>query len=339
LGKGCLPPAHRLIPAGRFAVSARLLYARGQAQVPHMQTVKQIRSLLSQAGLRPQRRFGQCFLIDLNLMGKLLELAEIAPAAVVLEVGPGSGSLTEELVCRAGMVVAVEVDRGLCRLLYERFAGRERLTILCCDALAGKHRLAGEVIEALGPSADLVSNLPYDIATPLLAECLVGSWRALRGQGGCRFNRLTFTVQREVADRLAARPGGGDYGPISVLVSLLGRLSLGSAVPASAFWPKPKVASRMVRIDFDPAAAQRLGDIDALNALLALAFGQRRKQIGSIRRRRKAAFVPAAMDAAMEESGVDRSRRPEELKPETYLVIANALAASRSPLAWDKRLD
>jgi 16S rRNA A1518/A1519 N6-dimethyltransferase RsmA/KsgA/DIM1 with predicted DNA glycosylase/AP lyase activity len=116
-------------------------------------------------------------------------------------------------------------------------------------------------------------------------------------------------------------------------------LSLGSAVPASAFWPKPKVASRMVRIDFDPAAAQRLGDIDTLNALLALAFGQRRKQIGSILRRRQAAFAPAAMDAAMEASGVVRSRRPEELEPETYLTLANALAGSRSPLAWDKQPD
>jgi len=290
-----------------------------------MQTLHQIRSLLAEAGLSPRRRYGQCFLIDGNLMGKLLELAEVGPSQTVLEVGPGTGSLTEELLERAGKVVAVEIDRGLCQLLSEKFHNRGMLTLLCRDALAGKHQLAGEVLAALGDEADLVANLPYNIATPLLAECLVGAWLALRGGGGCRFCRLTFTVQREVADRLAAAPGSADYGSLSVLVALLGRLRLGTNVPASAFWPRPKVASRIVRIDFDPAAAARLADVDRLQTLLATAFGQRRKQIGSIFRRKQQPFSPQALEAALTAAGIDRSLRPQDIPPDQYLSMANAL--------------
>jgi len=293
-----------------------------------MQTLRQIRSLLSQVGLSPRQRFGQCFMIDLNLMGKLLELADVGRAATVLEVGPGTGSLTEELLLRAGKVVAVEIDRGLSQLLRDGFKGRDKLMLLCCDALSGKHRLAEEVVGALGPSAELVSNLPFNIATPLLAECLAGSWRALHGRGGCRFDRMTFTVQREVADRLAARPGSGDYGPVSMLAALLGRVRLGSIVPASAFWPRPKVASRMVRIDFDPTSARRVRDVERLSGLLAVAFSQRRKQIGSIVRRKQGHFEPEALDAALGAAGVDRSLRPQDVEPEKYLCMANSLAAS-----------
>jgi 16S rRNA (adenine1518-N6/adenine1519-N6)-dimethyltransferase len=303
------------------------MLARGLGN-PDMQTLHQIRSLLSQAGLSPRRRLGQCFLTDLNLMRKLLELAEIDSRATVLEVGPGTGSLTEELLARAGKVVAVEIDRGLCQLLRDRFKGRDKLALLCCDALARKHRLAEEVVGALGPSAELVSNLPFNIATPLLAECLVSSWRALHGQGGCRFDRLTFTVQKEVAGRLAAKPGNSDYGRASVLAPLLGQLRLGSVVPASAFWPRPKVASRMVRIDFDPTSARRVRDVERLSGLLAVAFSQRRKQIGSIVRRKQGHFEPEALDAALGAAGVDRSLRPQDVEPEKYLCMANSLAAS-----------
>ncbi len=264
-------------------------------------------------------------------MGKLLELAEVDPSRTVLEVGPGTGSLTEELLTRAGRVVAVEIDSGLCQLLAERFGDRGTLKLLCCDALAGKHHLAGEMLASLGDEADLVANLPYNLATPLLAECLISTWRALRGGGGCRFGRLTFTVQREVAERLSAAPGCADYGPLAVLVALLGKLRLGAGVPATAFWPRPKIASRMVRIDFDPAAATRLVDVGRLQALLATAFGQRRKQIGSIIRRKQQHFSPQAIEAALTAARIDRSLRPQDIPPDQYLSMADALGQQGSP--------
>jgi 16S rRNA (adenine1518-N6/adenine1519-N6)-dimethyltransferase len=295
-----------------------------------MQTLTEIRRLLGEAKLAPRKRFGQSFLIDGNLMAKLLELSGVPAGQTVLEVGAGTGSLTEELLARGAGVVAVEIDKGFCRLLRDRLGSCGGLTLIEGDVLSRKGELSPAVLAALPPVAHLVANLPYNIATPLVAECLVQSWRVQAGQGRgesvCRFERLTFTVQRELADRLAASPGGSDYGPVSVLVALLGRLKLGSVLPASAFWPSPKVASRMVRIDFDLQAAATLRDINTLRRLLALAFGQRRKQIGSILRRTPAIFAAQALAAALTLAQIDLTLRPQAITPSQYLAAANALS-------------
>jgi 16S rRNA (adenine1518-N6/adenine1519-N6)-dimethyltransferase len=292
-----------------------------------MQTLREIRRLLEEAALRPRKQLGQSFLIDHNLLGKLVELAELAGGETVLEVGPGTGSLTEELLDRAARVVAVEVDRGLCDLLRRRLGGRENFKLIGGDVLAGKHALSPAVLDAVGPGTHLVSNLPYQIATPLLVECLVQSWRAARGarRTECGFQRLTFTVQREVADRLTASPGGRSYGPVSVVIALLGHIRLGPPVPASAFWPRPNVTSRIVRIDFDSDRAKRLGDCGTLTTVLGLTFGQRRKQIGSVSRRASAAFGGPALEAALAAAGIDPTSRPEVISPQQFLAMANAL--------------
>ena len=296
-----------------------------------MQTLNEIRQLLSDAGLEPRKRFGQNFLYDQNLLAKLLELAEIDSGQTVLEVGPGTGSLTEELLARAKRVVAVEIDRDLGRLLGDRLGGDEKLTLLCGDVLAGKHAMCPEVLDALGTSAVLVANLPYNIATPLVAICLEGTYRAQANPaqaGLCRFDRLTFTVQHEVADRLAARPGSKDYGLVSILVALLGRVQLGPAIPPSAFWPRPGVVSRIVRLDFDTEAVGKLRDIDMLEKVIRLAFAQRRKQIHSAARRKGAGIDLAVFDDALAAAGIERSVRPEQVSPEQYLLLANFLAES-----------
>jgi len=295
-----------------------------------MQTLSEIRDLLDSAGLRPQKQFGQCFLIDGNLMARLVDLADLTGEETVLEVGPGTGSLTEELLDRCRLVVAVEIDRGLGDLLARRLAGRANLRLLRGDVLAGKGALAPPVLAELGGRARLVANLPYNIATPLVALCLRESWRAGRGEGPCRFDRLTFTVQREVADRLAARPGGKEYGPVSVIVSLLSRLRAGPSVPASAFWPRPSIASRILRLDFDAAAAARLADAATLEKVLAHAFAQRRKQLGSLLRRGEIPWPADRLAEAFAHAGIDTKRRAETLHPAEFLDLANALAENDS---------
>jgi 16S rRNA (adenine1518-N6/adenine1519-N6)-dimethyltransferase len=292
-----------------------------------MQTLREIRRLLSEAGLRPRKHFGQSFLIDGNLLGKVVALAELTGRETVLEVGPGTGSLTEELLDRAAKVVAVEIDAGLFDLLRRRLGDRSNLVLIFGDALASKHALSPAMLQALGPGSHLVANLPYHVATPLLADCLVQSWRALRGAGEsqCGFDRLTVTVQKEVADRLAGGCGGKAYGPVSVVTALLGRIRLGALLPASAFWPRPKVASRAVRIDFDPDRADKLADAGSLRAVLTLAFGQRRKQIGSILRRPAAPFSAEALAEALAAAAIEPTRRAERISPEQYLAFANAL--------------
>jgi len=291
-----------------------------------MQNLREIRRLLDEAGLRPRREFGQCFLIDGNLMGKLLELADLSGGETVLEVGPGTGSLTEELLDRSSRVVAVEIDRGLAAMLRRRLGGRSGFVLIQGDVLAGKHALSATVLEALPADAHLVSNLPYNVATPVVAECLLQSWRALRRGAEPGVSRLTFTVQREAADRLAAGPGNKAYGPVSVLIALLGRVRLGPAVPAAAFWPRPKVASRLVRIDFAADRAACVADADVLVDVLALSFGQRRKQLRAITRRKGSPFEVSALAAALAEAGVDLSARPDRMAPEQYRDLANALS-------------
>ncbi|RPI63097.1 MAG: ribosomal RNA small subunit methyltransferase A, partial [Planctomycetaceae bacterium] len=243
-----------------------------------MQTQSEIRELLESAGLSPLKAFGQNFLIDHNLMGKLLEMANPSEAPVVLEVGPGTGSLTEELLKAAPRLVSVEIDHGLGRLLADRLGGEAKFTLIRGDVLADKHHISPEVLSAVGPTAHLVSNLPYNISVPLIAQCLTDSWQMLQPAHPTpltRFDRLTFTVQKEVADRLLAGEGDEAYGPVSVIVGLLGRAVAGPIVPASAFWPKPSIASRIVRIDFDPTAAGQIRDVAVLGQIVNLAFSQR----------------------------------------------------------------
>ena len=290
-----------------------------------MQSLREIRELLDAAGLRPQKQFGQCFLIDGNLLARLIEMADLSGRETVLEVGGGTGSLTEQLAARAGRVVVVEVDRGMVKLLQRRLVELDNVRLIAGDVLAGKHELAPDVVAALGERAHLTANLPYNIATPLISLCLQSSWRAARGRGGCRFERLTFTVQREVADRFAASPGGKTYGPVSVLLSLLSRLQRGPVVPPSAFWPRPKVASRIVRLDFDAGAAANVDDVQTLTEVVAVAFAQRRKQMGSMLRRRHLPWPADAVAAAFTHAGIDPTCRAETVTPPQYLDLANAL--------------
>jgi 16S rRNA (adenine1518-N6/adenine1519-N6)-dimethyltransferase len=288
-----------------------------------MQTQREIRQLLSAAGHRPNRRLGQCFLTDLNLLQAVVEAAELTGKETVLEVGPGTGSLTEELLDRAGRVVSVEYDRVLAGIVESRLGARENFTLLQRDALAGKHAIAPEALAALGERAVLVSNLPYAIATPLVTEALIESWRSLHGPA-VRFDRLAFTVQKEVADRFAAT-SGSDYGPASVVLHILGEVRVVRSLPASAFWPRPKIDSSIVRVDFQPQRAAELASIDTLQALLHLAFTQRRKHIATVVKARNAPFDPSRFAEALQAVGIDESARAEAVPPEQFRELANRL--------------
>lgn len=299
-----------------------------------MQTLTQIRELLQQAGLEPRRMFGQNFLIDGNLMLKLLDLAE-CQAADVLEVGPGTGSLTEELLRRARSVLAVEIDRDLAAVIRHHLRDRASLTILNCDVLDGKTSLSPLVLEALAgrPPVHLVSNLPYNVAVPVILNSLLLTWRSLRPAAGGQAQapafpaivRLTFTVQRELVDRLAARPGSRDYGLPSIIVSLLARATPGRIVPATAFWPRPKVQSQMLRLDFDPARAAELKDAEALGKVIAACFAQRRKKIAAAAKLKDLPFPPERLLAALEQAGVSLDDRAEHVSPESFRAVANSL--------------
>lgn len=295
-----------------------------------MQKLSEIKALLAARGHRPRRGLGQSFLIDPNLMGKLLELADLTGRETVLEVGAATGSLTEELLERADRVVAVEVDKALVAILRQRLGGRENLTVVHGDALAGKHALAPAVLTALAPGrgVHLVANLPYSAAVPVVVNCLLCSWRAARAPGSTPvgFERLTFTVQKELADRLTAGPGGGDYGRVSVIAALLARAQAGRTMSPQAFWPRPKVHSQMLRLDFDAAAAAGVADAESLLTVLSATFGLRRKKIATAARSRDFPYPRGRFLAALASAGIDPALRPQQVDPGQFRALANALS-------------
>ncbi|MBT3277787.1 MAG: ribosomal RNA small subunit methyltransferase A [Phycisphaerales bacterium] len=295
-----------------------------------MQTLTQIREILARFSARPMHRFGQNFMIDLNTMKKIVDAAHIPASATVLEVGPGTGSLTEELVARANKVVAAEIDRNLSAHLRDHFADAPSFSLIEGDALAGKHALAPAILEAVAPRCHLVANLPYNIATPLIAEMLNESHQSLSRPGVC-FERMTFIVQKEVARRMGATVDNpSDYGMVSILIGILADVKLGKVIPPGAFYPPPKIDSQIVRIDFNPIKAERLKSLETLQALLRQCFTQRRKNVLTTAKSRAAAFDKPTLAAALDAANVPHDRRADALSPDEFLAVVNALSEQPS---------
>jgi 16S rRNA (adenine1518-N6/adenine1519-N6)-dimethyltransferase len=289
------------------------------------QTLSEIRALLAAAGLAPQYRFGQNFLIDLNLMRKLVEYAEVTAADTILEVGPGTGSLTEILLARGARVVAVEIDHGLQALLRERLGSQAHFTLIQADALAGKHQVNPLALEVLasqpprrGGHYKLVANLPYQIATPLLVDLL---------HVPLPFERLTCTIQKEVGQRLAATARSDDYGPVSIIAQTLADVELRAILPPSAFWPRPQVESIMVTLRPRARDAIEVDDVAGFVDFVQRGFQQRRKKL---RRLLREADQPAAA-LALQRAGVTADARPEELSPSAWRVLFRGLQAAARP--------
>jgi len=272
------------------------------------QSKHEIQALLAQANTNPRHRFGQNFMIDQNLVRLVAEAGELSPADVAIEVGPGTGTLTEELLARAGRVVAVEIDRDLAGLLRGRFTDRPNFSLVEGDALAGKHELNADLLATVraaagdGRPAKLVANLPYNIASPLVIELLAA------GAG-----LLAFTVQKEVAQRLKAGAGEDDYGPLSVMVQMLGRVEVLRTLPPQAFWPAPKIESALVRVRRDDRLGGRAG---AFGRFVHRVFSFRRKTL-----RNALAQAGFGAAAALAATGLDGQQRPEMLTPGQLLDL------------------
>jgi 16S rRNA (adenine1518-N6/adenine1519-N6)-dimethyltransferase len=276
------------------------------------QTKHQIQALLAQVSGRPRHRFGQHFMIDGNLVRLVAEAGGITPGDLIIEVGPGTGTLTEELLARGADVLAVEIDRNLADLLEKRFAPPAQLRLIRGDVLAGKHAINADLRAAIVSAKShrrtvrLVANLPYNIAAPLVIEALIAG-----------VDLLAFTVQREVADRLRAAPGTEDYGPLSIVAQLLSRVEFLRKLPPEAFWPRPKVHSALVRlVRQDQLQARAVG----LGSFVHRLFSARRKML-------KKALVLAGADAerVLAITGIPGNIRPEELSPAQCLQLFNAI--------------
>lgn len=272
------------------------------------QTKQEISSLLAQAGAQPRHRFGQNFMIDQNLVRLIADAGDIRPGDLVLEVGPGTGTLTDELLARGGDVLAVEIDRDLAGLLRKRFEDNPRFRLIEGDALAGKHELNEQLVAAIrdavahGKPVKLVANLPYNIASPLIVELLIEG-----------VSLLTFTVQKEVADRLRADAGSDAYGGLTIMAQLLSKVHVLRTLPPQAFWPAPKIESALVRMTKDDRLGPKARD-----------FGHFVQQLFSFRRKTlRKALNQAGHDAerALTQASLDGQQRPEQLTPEQFLTL------------------
>ncbi|MDD6693401.1 MAG: 16S rRNA (adenine(1518)-N(6)/adenine(1519)-N(6))-dimethyltransferase RsmA [Olsenella sp.] len=270
---------------------------------------------------------GQNFLVDDSVIGRILGLAELTREDVVLEVGPGIGTLTVALLERAGAVVAVEADRSLAPVLAETCASdSERLGLILGDALrVGKDRIAGELasLDVAGVPAlpdKLVSNLPYQVAATLVLKVL----SEMPSVG-----RIVVMVQAEVADRISAEPGSRAYGAYTAKLALLGRVTGRFEVGPGCFMPAPHVDSAVVRIDRAPALAADgtpLGPegLAACARVIDAAFAQRRKTIRNSMG--ASGFDKAELDAAFAAAGIDPRSRAERLSPADFVRLAGRLS-------------
>ncbi len=254
---------------------------------------------------RAKRRLGQHFLTDPRLLSRIADALDPQPGDTVLEIGPGPGGLTAALSERAGRVVAIEKDRELVPRLRERFAGA---TIVEADALdADWYALAG-------PRFLVAGNIPYNITSPLIDKALEPPRPA----------RIVFLVQREVADRVVAAPGGPTYGALSVGVQAVARAERLFTVPAGAFQPRPQVDSAVLRLT--PLETPLISDAERqrFRRLVVGLFGFRRKQM--IRGLRElTGWGVEAVEEVLRRTGIEPRARPETLPPAGFTALLRAL--------------
>ncbi len=283
------------------------------------QTKTMLQALLDAAGIGPKKRYGQCFLIDRNLMGKLVEAAEIDADDCVLEVGCGTASLTSLLAEKARRVVAVDVDTAILEIARSQLHGRENVVLISGDALENKSTIAPALAAAIRAARldapgrlMLVANLPYDIATPLVVNLLLSD---------LGFGRLCFTVQAEVAERFTANAGTSAYGPVSVVTQALARCRLITKVPRQAFWPSPKVASAMLQLDVRSPRDPAIADPASLAWLVRRCFQFRRKTMSHIA---KELGLGDRFSPAMDSAGIAATARPQDVTVEQWIAVSAA---------------
>lgn len=269
-------------------------------------------------GIRPSKTLGQNFLVDPNTIRRIVRLAEVTSGDRIVEVGAGLGTMTTVLAEKAERVVAIELDRALLLPLREALAGFTNVEIVRADAM--KLDFASVL---KGTGWRLVSNLPYNVATPLIAR-LVEELPAV--------DDFVVMVQREAGERLVSPPGSKEYGAVSVLVSYFCSGRILGRVPPTVFWPKPKVESVLVRL------VRRAPPVDvAIEDLMKVvrgAFGQRRK---TVRNALAAALgLPAAeVEKLLSEAGVDAGSRAETLAIGDFARIAKAIG--KANLLWTSK--
>lgn len=300
----------------------------GNVSASPRQTQTYLRGLFFRAGIAPRHALGQNFLIDLNILDLIVETASIGADDLILEVGTGAGALSTMLAERAGGLIAVEVDPAMARLATAALKNAPAARVIEADILKNKNTINPVVVEAIrarlaeAPALKLklTANLPYHIATPLIINLLVHQELELES--------ATVTIQRELAERLAAVAGSSAYGSASVIVRALAEIEIVRILPPSVFWPRPKVESAVVSIRSNPAKRSRLevsGGVERFHTIVRELFLHRRKSLRGVLARPSAALAASFPEgeARLRAAGIDGMRRAETLSVDEFLALVS----------------
>lgn len=286
------------------------------------QTISFLRRRMHEVGIQPDKRHGQNFLIDLNLIELIASSAYLDENDVVLEVGTGMGSLTGLMAPHAGHVVTVEIDADLAALAQNELKRFDNITFLQQDVLRNKNNIHPHVQEAVadclaqvpGRKLKLVANLPYNIATPLISNLL--HWDRTP-------DMMVVTIQKELADRIMAVPSTKDYSALSIWIQSIAEVDLVRDLPPTVFWPPPKVNSAIIRITPNPEKRSRIPDLVFYHKFVRALFFHRRKYLRSvIISAFKTELEKADVDAVLDSSEFAAEMRAEQLPVEQIQLLS-----------------
>lgn len=270
--------------------------------------------LVKKHGFKFTKSLGQNFLIDDNIVDKIVAGAGIGPGDKIIEVGPGIGTLTREMASRAETLMAVEIDKNLIPILADTLGDYDNVKIVNEDII--KADIRGLIDENLGGGpVKLVANLPYYITTPIIMRFL---------EENINVTDIVVMVQKEVAERMNAQPGGKDFGALSVAVQYYCDTEIVAKVPRHLFVPQPNVDSIVIALRIRPERKYKVDDEDLYFKVVKAAFGQRRKTLlNSISSMGN--LAKDQVKEALEEAGIDPKRRGETLSLDEFAILSNVI--------------
>lgn len=284
----------------------------------------ELKTILTSYHLSPRKKLGQNFLIDQNIQKKIIENCQIKPGDLILEIGPGLGALTKDLAQalyrngtgQAQELVIVEKDKGFVSVLKETLSDFKNIKILEDDILNIKLR---KVFKNLGDKKiKVIGNLPYYLTTPIIFYLL---------EQKSIIDSIFITIQKEVGARMLAKPGGKDYGRLSLSVQYLTTPKLLLSIPRGAFYPQPKVDSYFIKLEIKKDLRPKVADIDLFFNLINTSFSQRRKVIlNSLAEKKPLSLPKERVRQILLEAQIDPSRRPETLTIEEFAHITDIIA-------------
>lgn len=280
-------------------------------------TPSRTKEIIRKHGFSFKKSLGQNFLIDMNIMNRIVGAAELDERTGALEIGPGIGALTEQLARQAGVVAAVEIDQRLIPILGEVMEPYPNVSVVHGDVLkVDLQQLFTEKFSSMD-KVSVVANLPYYVTTPIMMKLL---------EERLPLKNIVVMIQKEVAERMAAKPGGKDFGSLSIAVQYYSEPDIVCTVPGTVFIPQPNVDSAVIRLKVREKPPVEVQDEQRFFEVVQASFTQRRKTLWNNLKSRYAGDLGVeALQAALAEAGIEPSRRGETLSLEEYAKLSDAV--------------